>query len=193
MAGIDPPVKVTDELVSVAVPPQVVVGVESVTTPLGKVSTSGSPKVATLASGLLRVMVSVETPPALMVGGLKDLLRVGGMGVTGTPHADSETTFVSIVTAPFCARALPDTLTSVVRVMLASARILPMNVVFVPSVAELPTCQNTLQGEPPLMITTDEALAVVRVLPIWNTHTALGSPPASRVSVPVNPTEDEKQ
>ena len=37
--------------------------------------------------------------------------------------------------------------------------------VVVPSVAELPTCQKTLHGEPPLISTTDEAVAVVRVLP----------------------------
>ena len=43
--------------------------------------------VAAVSLALLKVMVRVETPPALMVAGLKVLLSVGGMGVTGdTPH-----------------------------------------------------------------------------------------------------------
>jgi hypothetical protein len=46
----------------------------------------------------------------------------------------------------------------------------------VPSVAELPTWKYTLHGEAPLINTTDEPLAVVSVLPIWNMKTALGSP-----------------
>ena len=72
----------------------------------------------------------------------------------------------SSVTAPVCPSARPDMIASVVRVMLASARIFPTNVVPVPSVAELPTCQKTLQFCAPLIRTTDALLAVVRVLPI---------------------------
>ena len=53
-------------------------------------------------------------------------------------------------------------------VTLASARILPAKAVSVPSVAELPTCQYTLQL-PPLMTRTDELLAVVSAVPIWKT------------------------
>ena len=49
---------------------------------------------------------------------------------------------VSIVTAPFRAKALPQlSVAPVFRVMLVSARMLPWNAVFVPSVAELPTTQ----------------------------------------------------
>jgi hypothetical protein len=52
----------------------------------------------------------------------------------------------------------------------ANAMMSPKNVVPVPRVAELPTCQMMLLathagGEP--TATTLEALAVVRVLPIW--------------------------
>ena len=54
-------------------------------------------------------------------------------------------------------------------VMLVSATIFPSNAVEVPSVAELPTCQNRPSLEPPLMMLTSEALAVVSVLPIRNT------------------------
>jgi hypothetical protein len=51
------------------------------------------------------------------------LPSVGGMGVTsGTAHTAMATALESIVTAPFRARALPDTFAPVVRVMLASAR-----------------------------------------------------------------------
>ena len=57
---------------------------------------------------------------------------------------DSETVLVSSVTVPFRARILPDMVAPVFTVMLVSARIFPANAVFVPSVAELPTCQNTL-------------------------------------------------
>jgi hypothetical protein len=57
--------------------------------------------------------------------------------------------------------------------MLVRARIFPANDVAVPSVAELPTCQNTLHSDPPLIITTDEALAVVKVLPILKMNSAL--------------------
>ena len=54
----------------------------------------------------------------------------------------------------------------VVRVMLASATIVPAKSVVVPSVAELPTCQNTSLPLAPLMNLMSEALAVVSVLPI---------------------------
>jgi hypothetical protein len=42
----------------------------------------------------------------------------------------------------------------------------PWKAVFVPSVAELPTCQKTLPAEAPLVNVTLELLAVVSVLPI---------------------------
>ena len=66
--------------VTAAPPPQVVAaaGTGAITTPPGKVSVSAELRVATAASGLLSVMVSVETPPALMVAGPKALPSVGG-------------------------------------------------------------------------------------------------------------------
>ncbi len=77
--------------------------------------------------------------------------------------------------------------------MLVSARIFPAKVVPVPRVAELPTCQNTLQFTPPLITATAELLAVVSILPILKTKTAAGFPWALSVRVPVSPTDDEKQ
>jgi len=48
---------------------------------------------------------------------------------------------------------------------------LPLKSVVVPRVAELPTCQKTLQGCAPLISTTRALDAVVRVLPIWKMKT----------------------
>ena len=93
---------------------------------------------------------------------------------------------VSSVTAPFLASALPMMPAPVFKVMLVRAIRLPMNDVVVPSVAELPICQATPHGFPPLISRTDDPLAVVKVLPILNMKTALAFPWALSVSVPVN-------
>ena len=87
LIGIQPPVKVTVELprTAVTVPPaHVVPAPPETTTPMGNVSTSGAVSVATVVFGLLKVMVRVETPPAGMAAGLKDLLSVGGTLASGT-------------------------------------------------------------------------------------------------------------
>jgi len=146
-AGIAPPVRVTVEpLAETAPPTQVVLALSETNTPLGNVSVNGAVSVAAATSALLKVMVRVELPPALMVAGLKALLSVGGTGVPAvTPHAAMETVLVSSVTAPVCARSLPAMVAPVLRVMLVSAKIFPTKAVVVPSVAELPTCQKTLQ------------------------------------------------
>lgn len=84
---------------------------------------------------------------------------------------------VSSVTAAVIAkRPPPPTETPVVAVMEAKAMTLPSKIVAVPRVAELPTCQKTLQGRAPLMRMTEDAVAVVRVEPNWKTKTAFGSP-----------------
>ena len=51
---------------------------------------------------------------------------------------------VSNVTAPVLASALPFSVAPVVSDMDACAMMVPANIVLVPRVAELPTCQNTL-------------------------------------------------
>jgi len=113
---------------------------------------------------------------------------------TSQPAVAIDTSFVSNVTAPLRAKALPHPIFApVFMVMLVSARIFPSNSVAVPSVAELPICQKTLSPEPALIRSTDEALAVVKVLPIWKRKTAFGLPSALRVSVPVNCADDAKQ
>ena len=80
----------------------------------------------------------------------------GGGGIDGGPdpaaHGAKVMLFVSRVTAPFLASALPPVMFApVVRVMLVSAMRLPMNDVVVQSVAELPICQATPHGLPPLI------------------------------------------
>jgi hypothetical protein len=81
-------------------------------------------------------------------------------------HVGMEIALVSIVTAALRARARPLTVAPVVRAMFVSARMLPLNAVVVPRVAELPTCQKMLQSCAPPRTRTDELLAVVSVLPI---------------------------
>lgn len=141
-AGITPPVNVTEPVPATAItpPPHVLeaFGTAAITTPGGNESVSGAVKVVAVLLGLPKVIVSVEIPPAFIVGGLNALLSVGVQNA-------AETALVSIVTAPVRAKALPDKVVLVVKVMLASARMSPTNAVAVPRVAELPTCQNALQ------------------------------------------------
>ena len=69
---------------------------------------------------------------------------------------------------------------------------LPTKVEFVPRVAELPTCQKTLQAWAPLVRTTELAESVVSVEEgAWKIKTAFGSPCASRVSDPPTSSEEE--
>ena len=68
----------------------------------------------------------------------------------GAAHVDLVIVFVSSVTAPLRASTRPSTVAPVVSVMLVSARIVPRKLEPVPSVAELPTCQKTLQACAPL-------------------------------------------
>ncbi|MEY9943700.1 hypothetical protein ABH937_000756 [Kitasatospora sp. GAS1066B] len=94
---------------------------------------------------------------------------------------------VSSVTAPLRARARPSITVPVCAAMEVRARMLPLKKELVPMVAELPTCQNTLQACAPLMRLTLLAEPVIRVEAIWKMKTALGSPWASSVTVPVSP------
>jgi len=88
---------------------------------------------------------------------------------------------LSKVTAPLSAIARPFRIDDpVVTVMEALAMIVPWKAVFVPRVAELPTCQKTLAADAPLISVTLELLAVVSVLPIWKMKRALELPWPSR-------------
>jgi hypothetical protein len=121
-------------------------------------------------------------------------VRVGvgvGVGVGGIAQAGVVIVSSSRVTAPFRASARPSTVSPVVTVIDVRARIVPTKVEPVPSAAELPTCQNTLQAcAPPIRITwLDES--VTSVEPTWKMKTALGSPCASRIRDPPTSSEDE--
>jgi RecA/RadA recombinase len=71
----------------------------------------------------------------------------------------------SMVTAPVLARTRPVTVAFVLSVIDVDARIEPLNCVVVPSVAELPTCQNTLHACAPFSRATTLPDAVVNVDP----------------------------
>lgn len=105
-------------------------------------------------------------------------------------QTDLVMTLWSNVTAPLRASARPSIAALVVTVMAVRARMLPLKKELVPRVAELPTCQNTLQACAPLMSETLLDEAVVRVEPILKMKTAFGSPWASRVTVPVRPSDE---
>jgi hypothetical protein len=96
---------------------------------------------------------------------------------------------LSRVTAAVRASSRPTTEVVVPAVIEASAKTVPRNVVLVFRVAELPTCQNTLQADAPLMRLTVLSVAVMRVLLAWKMNTAPGSFCASRVTVPVRAIE----
>ena len=109
------------------------------------------------------------------------LEEVVGVGA----HTGLVTVLESSVTAPFRANRRPCTVALVFAVIEVKARMVPMKVEPTPSVAELPTCQKTLQGWAPLMSITLLLGAVIKVDPAWKIQTAFGSPWASRVRVPV--------
>ena len=98
---------------------------------------------------------------------------------------------VSSVTAPLRARARPRMFVRVVTVMDAKARMVPRKEVLVPSVAELPICQKTLQAWVPPVSSTRLFDAVVSVEPIWKMNIASGLPCASSVVSPVSKCEDD--
>ncbi|MDQ0662814.1 hypothetical protein QFZ35_001312 [Arthrobacter ulcerisalmonis] len=127
------------------------------------------------------VAVSVEVAVAVPVaaGGVVDAGAQAGLVIT----------FVSRETCPLRANARPSTLALVSTVMEVSARMVPLKLDAVPSVAELPTCQNTLQAWAPLMRMTLLAEAVTRVEATWKTNTELGLPWPSRVSCPLSAKE----
>jgi hypothetical protein len=96
----------------------------------------------------------------------------------------------SKVTDPFRASARPSTFVPVFTVIEVKARMLPLKREVVPSVAELPTCQKTLQAWASPRSTTRLPDAVVTVEPNQKMKTAWGSPWASSVRSPVRPSDD---
>jgi len=118
-----------------------------------------------------------------------------GVGAAANAQVDAGAVMMllSRVTAPVLASARPPRLSPptpmvapVFMVMLAIAMMVPWKSVVLPSVAELPTCQNTAHAPAPLINDTDELDAVVSVLPIWKMKVAFVLPWPSRVRVPVS-------
>jgi hypothetical protein len=85
--------------------------------------------------------------------------------VVASSQVGTLTLLSSMVTAPPNARARPLTVAPVVNVIDVVARIVPAKLVYVPRVAELPTCQNTLHAWAPFSKATVLDDAVVRVDP----------------------------
>ena len=111
---------------------------------------------------------------------------VGG-AVVLQPGAVKE--LLSSDTWPLSASARPSTAAPEFTVTDASASTVPLNTEVDPSVAELPTCQNTLQACAPLIRLIALPEAVVSDEPIWKMNTELGSPMASSVRVPESASE----
>jgi hypothetical protein len=97
----------------------------------------------------------------------------------------------SRVTAPLRASARPATVSPVSTEIDVRARMVPAKPEFVPSVAELPTCQKTLQAWAPSVRVTLLAESVMSVEGAWKMKTAFGSPPASRVSDPPTSSDED--
>lgn len=74
--------------------------------------------------------------------------------VVAARHVGTVIVLSSRVTAPFRARARPCRVAPVLRVIDVNASMVPEKLLVVPSVAELPTCQNTLHAWAPFSRTT---------------------------------------
>ena len=138
----------------------------------------------------------VVAPGAVVVVGPPEVVDVGpafDVVVVVDPVAQVARvmTLSSRVTAPFRASTLPCTVAPVFSEADVNAKMFPTKLVSVPSVAELPTCQNTLQAWAPLSRLTVLLDAVISVDPAWKMNTALGLFCAFRVTVPVRPRADE--
>jgi hypothetical protein len=90
-------------------------------------------------------------------------------------------TLLSSVTWAILARARPSIVAPFCTAICWSAMMVPTNLAPVPMVAELPTCQNTLQACAPLTSLTWISEPVISVVPAWKMKTASGSPPPLRV------------
>jgi hypothetical protein len=139
--------------------------------------------VVVIGGGVVVVVVGGAVVVVVVVVGGGVVVDVGG----GVTQLGRVMTFVSRLTWPLRASTRPFTVVPVCTEIEVNAMMVPTKVVLVPSVAELPTCQNTLHGEAPLIRATVLFDAVINVDPAWKMNTALGSPCASRVTVPVNP------
>jgi hypothetical protein len=132
------------------------------------------------------LVVDVEDPVVVEVVGAVVVVVVGGVVVLQRGEVKVSS---SRLTWPFRASARPATVVSVVTVIDVNAMIVPVKVEAVPNVAELPTCQKTLQACASLMTLTLLAVAVTNVDATWKMNTALGFPWPFNVRVPLTAIE----
>jgi hypothetical protein len=144
----------------------------------------GTTKAVVVVVGATIVVVVVGAA-VVVVGPTEVVVVVGG----NAAHVGAVMRFESNVVAPFRARRRPAMVAPVFAVIDVSARMLPTNSLPTSTVAELPTCQNTLHACAPLSSTTWLFVAVTTVDPAWKMKTAFGSPAASSDSVPVMPSD----
>jgi hypothetical protein len=135
-----------------------------------------------VAVGVVGVALGVVGVAVGVVGVAVGVVGVGVGVVVGQLGAVIVSS--SRVTAPLRASARPAMVSPVFTEIDVRARMVPVKVEFVPRVAELPTCQNTLQAWAPLVRMTLLAEEVMSVEGAWKMKTAFGSPPAFRVSDP---------
>ena len=140
----------------------------------------------------VRVSVTVVAGIATAVPSTSAVPAEGVWARVSAPvaHTGLVTVLESRVMAAPMASSRPSTATPVFTVMALATSREPANVESTPSVAELPTCQNTLQAWAPLTSTTWLFTPVMSVDPAWKTKTAFGSPSPSSVSVPPMPNDD---
>jgi hypothetical protein len=125
------------------------------------------------------VMVGVVVVVVVVVIVGVVVVVVVGVAVGCTRQLEPVMVLLSNVTAPVCAMARPFKFAPVCRLIDVDARILPINEVFTPRVAELTTRHHTLHGSPPTTLALPEVIRVAADLKI---HT----PDPLSVSVPVN-------
>ena len=112
-----------------------------------------------------------------------DRVPPGTNGLPGTATMlESNTNAPEAVNAP--ASNLPHEVAPRSIVILVSASMLPWNSVPVPSVAELPTCHQTLEALAPPVRRIRVPAIVVSVPCVWKTNTASALPPALSVRSP---------
>jgi hypothetical protein len=143
-----------------------------------RVPATGTPLDKTIA-----VLVMVEPAAPHMIEEVTGERTTEGGTLEDPEHPLMMVSLPLMVTEPFLARARPVRVPPF-SVMLASAIIFPAKLLPVCIVAEVPTCQKTLQGDAPPAKTTLAPVAVVSVLPIWKIQTSVGLPVS--VKVPFN-------
>jgi len=99
--------------------------------------------------------------------GDEDVALFVGLAVgTGARHSGTVMVLESNVTEAVCARARPSKLAPVCSSMSVDARIFPMNVVYVPIVAELTSRHHVLHGSPSVIDEWDDVMSVAADLKI---------------------------